>query len=62
MLLLFEEIAVESAMILATLVAFGVLVYVLVGFALEHARARQDAAPARSFARAHSQTTIGRRA
>jgi hypothetical protein len=62
MLLLFEEIAVESAMILATLVALGLLVYMLVGFALEHARARQDAAPARSLTRAHSETTIGRRA
>ena len=39
MLLLLEEIAVESAMIVATLVALGVLVYMLVGFALEHARA-----------------------
>ena len=42
MLLLFEEIAVEAAMIVATLVALGVLVYVLAGFALEHARARQE--------------------
>lgn len=61
MLLLFEEIAVESAMILATLVALGVLVYILVGFALEHARARREAGD-RSFAPARAHTTIGRRA
>ena len=61
MLLLLEEIAVESAMILATLVALGVLVYVLVGFALERARARQEAAN-RSFDRAYPHTTIGRHA
>jgi hypothetical protein len=58
MLLLFEEIAVEFTMILATLVALGVLVYVLVGFALEHTRARQEASD-RSFAPAHSHTSIG---
>jgi hypothetical protein len=61
MLLLFEEIAVESAMIVATLVALGVLVYVLVGFAMEHARARQETAH-RSFAPARSQTSLGRHA
>ena len=54
MLLLLEEIAVESAMIVATLVALGVLVYVLVGFALEHARARQETAIARSPRRART--------
>ena len=61
MLFLLEEIAVESAMIIATLVALGVLVYVLVGFALEHARARQETTD-RSFAPARSHTSIGRHA
>ncbi len=61
MLLLLEEIAVEAAMIVATLVALVVLVYVLVGFALEHAHAR-PAAGERSFARASSHTTVSRRA
>ena len=62
MLLLLEEIAVELTMIVATLVALGVLVYMLVGFALEHARARQEEAAARSLTRAYSHTTFGRRA
>jgi hypothetical protein len=61
MLLLMEEIAVESAMIVATLVALGVLVWVLVGFASEHVRARQETTH-RSFAPARSHTSIGRRA
>ena len=61
MLFLLEEIAVEAAMIVATLVALGVLVYVLVGFALEHARARQETTD-RSFAPARSHTSIGRHA
>ena len=61
MLLLLEEIAVELAMIVATLVALGVLVYMLVGFALEHARVRQEATD-RSFAQARSHTTVGRHA
>jgi hypothetical protein len=61
MLLLFEEIAVVSAVILATLVALGVLVYVLAGFAVEHARARQETTD-RSFAPARSHTSIGRQA
>jgi hypothetical protein len=61
MLLLLEEIAVESAMILATLVALGVLVWMLVGFALEYTRTRQEAA-SRSLAPARSHTSIGRHA
>ena len=61
MLLLLEEIAVEFTMILATLVALGVLVSVLVGFALEHARERQETSD-RSFAPARSHTSIGRHA
>jgi hypothetical protein len=66
MLFLFEEIAVEAAMIVATLVALGVLVYVLVGFALEHARARQEttvrSTTDRSFAPARPHASIGRHA
>ena len=61
MLFLFEEIAVESAMIVATLVALGVLVWVLVGFALEYARTRQETAD-RTFAPARSHTSVGRHA
>jgi hypothetical protein len=62
MLLLFEEIAVETAMIVATLVTLGVLVYVLAGFALEHARARQEDSAGRSFALSRSHTSVGRHA
>jgi hypothetical protein len=61
-MLLLEEIAVELAMIGATLVALGVLVYMLLGFALEHARARREMAAEHSFARTRSHTTMGRHA
>jgi hypothetical protein len=61
MSVLLEEIVVESAMIVATLVALGVLVYVLAGFALEHARARQRASE-RAFAPPRTHTSPGRRA
>ena len=55
MLFLFEEIAVESAMIVATLVALGVLVYVLVGFAVRATPVRGRRRPiARSPLRART--------
>jgi hypothetical protein len=45
MVFLLEEIVVEAGAIIATLVAAGLLVLVLLGFVLEH-RARRASAPA----------------
>ena len=55
MLFLLEEAAVEIVAIAATLVAAGLLVMVLVGFALER-RARRTLASPRVIVR-HSQTS-----
>ncbi len=58
MLLLIEEIAVESAMIMATLAALGLFVFLLADFVREHTRARQvtgdrPSAPSRNTAGRH---------
>ena len=55
MLFLLEEAAVEIVAIAATLIAAGLLVMVLVGFALEE-RARRTLASPRVIVR-HSQTS-----
>ena len=45
-MLLFEEIVVEGAMILATLVATACLLVVVLGFVLQHRAQRNAANPA----------------
>jgi hypothetical protein len=57
MVFLLEEIVVEASAILATLVATGLLILVLLGFVLEY-RARRRSAPAMRLA-VHRQAVSG---